>query len=460
MLSGISFAFVYALNLEQGQDKGALYHLLNPVIQDIVTAEAPADDLLPAPTSLSAMVAENRAALRRAVFVSEEQRDGMIRRTLVVGPGETLTSRLMAGGITRTEAAKALEAMRAYVNPRKIAVGQKVAVLFKRGDTGEVFSGLELRADPTKLVTVARLSEDGFKGQTKDVIPEKHRFAMRATVQDGIYESGLRAGIPAGVLNTLIKSYSYQVDFQREIKPGDRFETLYEQATDEDGHGVGDATLIYAALQVGPKILPIYRVAMPAGSFEYYDATGKSVRKGLLRTPVEGAHLTSGFGMRLHPILGFSRMHKGVDFGAPSGAPIYAAGAGIVEEAGYHSGYGRYIRLRHNGHLSTAYAHLRQFGRGITRGARINQGDVIGYVGASGIATGPHLHYEVLVDNQQVNPLTVNVATNIVLEGKQLMAFQDWRSKVHSAFEQLVAEAEARRGVKVAHNQINGEVAR
>lgn len=328
--------------------------------------------------------------------------------------------------------------------------------MFKRDAAGkDTFSGFELRSEALKMVSVSRVSEDSFKGVTRDVVPEKHRFAMRATVQDGVYESGLRSGIPAAVLNTLIKSYSYAVDFQRDIRPGDRIEVLYEQATDEDNRGVGDPTLIYAALQVGGKILPVYRVAMPGGSFEYFNASGESIKKSLLRTPVEGAHLTSGFGMRLHPIMGFSRMHKGVDFGAPSGAPIFAAGAGIVEDAGMHSGYGRYVRIRHSGHLSTAYAHMKQFGRGITRGARVNQGDVIGYVGSSGMATGPHLHYEVLVDNNQVDPTHVNVAMNAALTGKQLMAFQDWRSKVHSAFEQLVAANEnANPGLRVAHNTV------
>jgi murein DD-endopeptidase MepM/ murein hydrolase activator NlpD len=451
VLSGISFAFVYALNVKEGEDRGAVYRLVNPVIQDVSEQLfVAADDMeIRAPTLPPAPVPPP------VTFVAEEMRDGFMRRSLIIKEGETLTGKLLAAGVTRTEAAKAIEAMRAHHNPRKMMSNQRVTLLFKKdGEGKESFSGFEMYKESTRLLTVSRADEDSFKGAIKEVIPERRRFALRGMVEDSVYESGLRTGIPASVLTTLIKSYSYLVDFQREVKPGDRFEVLYEQPTNDEGLPAGEPTLIYAALQVAGKITPVYRVAMPGGAFEYYDAAGRSIRKGLLRTPVEGARLTSSFGMRLHPLLGFSRMHKGVDFGAPHGAPIYAAGAGVIEEAGTRSGYGRYVRIRHNGSLSTAYAHLSKFGRAITRGTRVAQGDVIGYVGSSGIATGPHLHYEVLVNNKQANPLKVKVTTNAPLEGKQLTAFQTWRAKVHNAFEQLVAEVESgKAGVKVAQSQ-------
>ncbi len=418
--------------------------LFGPVVQALIE---PADKGLPEETLAVSPI----AAPLRTVFTSEKEQDGVIRRTLVLAQGETLTSRLVGSGITRTETAKAMEALRARMNPRKIPSGRKVVLLFRRGEGGlESFTGLELRKTPVKLVSVERLSEGKFKSRIKDIVLEKRRFAVRGVVRNGIYESGLKNGVPAGVLNTMIKTYSYMVDFQREVRKGDRFEVLYEQATDDEGKGVGAATLIYAALQVGGKIMPAYRVAVLKDSYEYFNAAGRSIRKSLLRTPLKAARLTSKFGMRRHPILGYSRMHKGVDFGAPIGTPIYAAGAGLVEYAGARSGYGRYIRLRHNKRVSTAYAHLSRFARGLTRGTRVKQGQVIGYVGKTGIATGPHLHYEVLIDKRQVNPLKVKVATNAALSGTQLAAFQDWRSKVHSTFEALIAEAQG--AVKLAQN--------
>ena len=308
--------------------------------------------------------------------------------------------------------------MRGQVSPRRVRGGQEVVVLFTKDVDGDRFAGLELKPEATQLVTVTRLDGDRFVANSKTVAAERRRIALRGKINDSLFESGLKVGVPADVLNTMIRTYSYNVDFQRDVKEGDRFEVLFE-----DGP---TPTLIYAALEVEDKIMPIYRVAMPSGGYDYFDARGESIRKGLLRTPVEGAHLTSSFGMRMHPVLGYSRMHKGVDFGARYGSPIYAAGAGIVEEAGNKSGYGRYVRVRHNNEISTAYGHMSRIGRGLARGSRVNQGEIIGYVGTSGMSTGPHLHYEVLVKNNQVNPMGVNIAIASALNGRQLVAFQDW----------------------------------
>lgn len=446
LLSVTSFGLVYALNTGDEQEGDApasrnrfLQTLIEPLLQDkIVDEDQP--EATPAAVAAATPVATPEKP-KLTVFKSEEEKDGVIRRTLQIGRGETMTSRLIMAGVTRTEALRAMDALRVHVNPSKIRSGQSLVVLFTRGTDGEKFTGFEIRTQPEKLVTIARTDTNSFRAQLKDVQAERQRFAMRGVVDGSLYESGIKEGIPASILSTLIKTYSYSIDFQRDVKNGDRFEVLYEQPVDEAGAPAGTPVMIYAALQVAGRILPVYRVAMPGGVYEYYDAKGESVRKGLLRTPVEGARLTSGFGMRRHPLLGFSRMHKGIDFGAATGTPIYAAGSGVVEDAGPKNGYGRYVRIRHNNKISTAYAHMSQIGRGIVRGTRVAQGQVIGYVGSSGMSTGPHLHYEVLVDNQQVNPLTVAINTNVALAGRQLTAFQDWRGKIHGQFERLIAMA-------------------
>ncbi len=460
LVSITSFGLAVALCGDQDRDSSTgapksqfLQTLLQPLMQDGVAA-AEEEAAAAAPQAAAAVAGE--PARKLAIFKSEEERDGQIRRTLVVGKGETLTSRLIMAGVTRTEALRAIDAMRPHVQPTKIRSGQSVVLLYTKTQDGEQFSGFELRAQPSRLVTIARAGTNTFNAVLKDVQPERRRFAMRGTVDDSLYQSGLKAGIPASVLATLIKTYSYSIDFQRDVKDGDRFEVLFEQTVDEAGQPQDEPTLIYAALQIAGRIMPIYRVAMPGGTFEYYDAKGESIRKGLLRTPVEGARITSTFGMRVHPIMGFSRMHKGIDFGVPTGSPIYAAGNGVVEEAGWKSGYGKYVRIRHSNHVSTAYAHMSQFGRGLTRGSRVSQGQIIGFVGATGMATGPHLHYEVLVDNSQVNPLNVAINTNQPLGGRQLAAFQDWRGRVHGQFEQLIASND--NGMRTAQNNVSSTV--
>ena len=442
LLSLMSFGLVYALNADEKDPKPAF---VSSIVNEILAAgiiPSPSNDdqnLIVASASASVNTADPlNEAINAAVFKRVETKDGQIRRILVVGRGETLTARLVMAGISRTEILTTLEALRPHINPRKIRDGQEVAVLFSTDGTNERYTGLELH-DGLSVITISRNLSNSFQASLKTITPEKRRFAMRGSVRDSLYDSGVRLGIPSSVLSTIIKTYSHNIDFQRDVKEGDRFEVLYEQLVDTRGNTSGEATLIYAALQVEGKIVPIYRVATSGSSYEYFDARGESIRKGLLRTPVEGARITSGFGMRMHPLMGYSRMHKGVDFGVPQGSPIFAAGAGIIEEAERKSGYGMYVKIRHNNRVSTAYAHMSRYGRGITKGMRVAQGDVIGYVGSTGASTGPHLHYEVMVENAQVNPLSVDVPTGSSLAGKQLASFQEWRNKVHTQFEQIVA---------------------
>ena len=173
-----------------------------------------------------------------------------------------------------------------------------------------------------------------------------------------------------------------------------------------------------------------YRYTPKSGVTDYFDEKGQSVRKTLMRTPIDGARLSSGYGMRKHPILGYSRMHKGVDFAAPRGTPIYAAGDGVVEMAGRNGGYGNYVRLRHTGSYKTAYAHMRGFAKGIRAGVRVKQGQVIGYVGTTGRSTGPHLHYEVMVDNKQTNPRSIKLPSGETLKGADLKAYEVARQDI------------------------------
>jgi murein DD-endopeptidase MepM/ murein hydrolase activator NlpD len=244
--------------------------------------------------------------------------------------------------------------------------------------------------------------------------------------------------VPATVVVELIRNFSYDVDFQRDIQPNDRFEVMFERMVDEEGRTARNGKVLFADLILGGASHRIYRFTTPDGQVDYYNAKGESIRKALLRTPIDGAKLTSSFGSRMHPILGYTVAHKGVDFGAATGTPIMAAGAGTVVEADWKGAYGRYVKIRHNSGYSTAYAHLSQFGRNVKVGARVNQGEIVGYVGATGRVTGPHLHYEVLVNDKQINPMSAKVATGQKLEGKLLTAFNAEKGKIE---QQLAALA-------------------
>jgi murein DD-endopeptidase MepM/ murein hydrolase activator NlpD len=352
---------------------------------------------------------------------STQDANAATRVTLTVTDGKTLTNVLASADVTMNDAQAAVEAARKIYDPRRLKAGQVVTVSFKPGvaPASTVFQGFEIQADPLHLITVERGATGFSAGQT--ILPIRvETHALHGVIHNSLVESAQAAGLPYSITASLIRAFSYDVDFQREIQPEDRFKVLYTTQVTSTGSRPGE--VLYAELTLSGKVHAIYGVRRGDGAIDYFTRDGKSIKKGLLKTPVDGARLTSGFGMRMHPILGFTRMHKGVDFGVPTGTPIYAAGDGVIEFAGWAGGYGKFVKIRHNPHMETAYGHMSRIAA--TQGQQVHQGEVIGYVGMTGDATGPHLHYEVVKDGAQVNPINVTVPVNTGLEGNDLVAFR------------------------------------
>jgi murein DD-endopeptidase MepM/ murein hydrolase activator NlpD len=240
-----------------------------------------------------------------------------------------------------------------------------------------------------------------------------------------IYETALRNNIPKPVIEALIRIYSYDVDFQHKAQPGDSFDVLYAQDDEND--------VMFAALTTGGEVKKYYRFqTTDDGIVDYYDETGKSAKKFLVRKPVATGIMRSGFGARNHPLLGYYKMHTGVDWAAPLGTAIYASGNGTIEKVGWESGYGKYVRIKHSNGYETAYGHMTAFSRSTQPGARVRQGQVIGYVGSTGLSTGPHVHYEILVNGRFVDPLRVRLPRGRVLEGPLMANFDKSRERVDS----------------------------
>ena len=351
--------------------------------------------------------------------------------------GMTFTELLTTSGVANADALAVTGALSKVIDPRHLKSGQSVTLSFTRTGTQERLDSAVFQSEPTKEITIARNTSNAFAANVKTMPITREHFAAKAEIHTSLFEAGERTHVPHALMASFMRIYSHEIDFQRDIHPGDSFEILYDQPTAANGAPAGEGDIIYAALIVGGKTKPVYRVTFNDGTVDYFDERGQSVRRALLRTPVAAAHITSSFGMRMHPILGYSKMHQGVDFGAPQGAPIFAAGNGIVTEIDHKGSYGRYIRLRHNGKLETVYAHMSRFGDGLYRGAKVNQGEVIGYVGMTGRATGPHLHFEVHVNGKPVNPLSVNLPTGRVLEGGLLTAFKKGQTKIKQEFARL-----------------------
>ncbi|MDP9127274.1 MAG: M23 family metallopeptidase [Pseudomonadota bacterium] len=370
----------------------------------------------------------------------EANRSENVSRETELDEGQTFADLLSEAGASQAESLAAMNALAKVYDMHHLRAGQDVTLYFSRSTQQEIFNSAVFEPEATKEVTIARNSSGGFTATIAQIQVVRQRLAARAEINTSLRDAAEKAGIPHAIIASLIRVYSHEIDFQRDIHPGDRFEVLYDQPTTKNGKPVGEGSIIYATMEVGGKAKPVYRVTFSDNTVDYFDGSGKSVRRTLLRTPVAAAHITSGFGMRMHPILGYSKMHKGVDFGATTGTPIFAAGSGVIEEIGFKGGYGRYVRIRHNNQLETAYAHMSRFSTNLYRGARVSQGQVIGYVGMSGRATGPHLHFETLVNNQQVNPMSVNLPTGRILEGKLLAEFKQGEGRVQQEFQSLLSK--------------------
>jgi len=365
-----------------------------------------------------------------------------VQQKFRAGNGDTLAALLQRAGATGKDSYAAITAIKKHFNPRRFRKGQVVRVSYLPDDSEAAakaasigtFQGFSLRPDLETEIRVTR-TEDGKFTASKMDRPLKSSIARTdGVITSSLYVSGKKAGLPTSSLTELIRAYSWDVDFQRDIRKGDAFQVMYERVTDEDGKLVKSDRILFATLTLSGKPNTIYRFKTDDGNTGYFNEKGQSAQKALMRTPIDGARLSSGFGRRKHPILGYTKKHTGADFAAPRGTPFYAAGNGIITYAGNNGSYGRYIRIRHNANYSTAYAHMKGFARGMSKGKRVNQGQVIGYVGTTGRSTGPHLHYEILRNGRPTNPLRVRMPSGKTLKGGELKRFSAARDRIDGQF--------------------------
>jgi len=346
-------------------------------------------------------------------------------KTIAMGRGDTVAGLLQKKGVPGPQAYGAVKALSNHFDPRKVRSGQKFFIRLEPDDGGLYYlANFSMEVDPVKKVEIARIGEADYQSTLIEKEVKNHERGGAVQIENSFYGSALKAGIPEAIVAKMIHIYSWDIDFQRDIRQGDTIEVLYETVETQDGEVVDTGNVLYAAVTNRGKEIPMARFEMKSGKIDYFDPKGRSIRKQLMKTPVDGARISSGYGMRRHPVLGYNKMHKGMDFAAPTGTPIYAAGDGVVEKASRFSSFGNYIRIRHNGSLKTAYAHLNGYAKGVRAGTRVEQGQVIGYVGSTGRSTGPHLHYEVHLDGRQVNPGRLDLPTGEQLESKELETFK------------------------------------
>ncbi len=360
--------------------------------------------------------------------------------TLHVKAGDTLSGLLSTIDVDSNDRHLALLELNNVFDSSALKAGQSIHVTFLNSKTQPQgpyrIESLKLSITPLKEIWLSRVDEGIFLARVILKPVEMKLQKATGTIRGSLYKSAINANIPPAILQQMIQAYSYDVDFQRDIRNGQNFEALFEAGYTNNGEIATQGHLIYASLTIRGKVLQVY-LFRTKQTAQYYNHEGKSIKRGFLRTPVDGARISSGFGQRRHPVLGYTKMHKGIDFAAPTGTPIYAAGDGTIGYLGRYGSFGKYVRIDHGNNYQTAYAHMSRFGKGKRKGRRVSQGDIIGCVGTTGRSTGPHLHYEILKHGRQINPLSVKTLSTQKLEGLTRGIFLGFTRQVQYMMKQL-----------------------
>lgn len=348
-------------------------------------------------------------------------------KTVTLKPGDNLGPLLQRNGLSGQQAYRITQAFGEVYKPRNLRAGQDFNLHF----SGDNLDHLTFKPNVETTVFVDRLGED-YTARKINAEFKYETIGVKATVENSLYVDATRLGAPDKVVVQFANIYEYSVDFQRDIQPGDAFEMFFEVARDQKGQVVKAGDLLYTSFSPRGKTSEYWLFEDDKGRENFYDASGKTAKRKLRATPINGARLSSSFGRRKHPILGYRKMHAGVDFAAPRGTPILAAGSGTVERANRWGSFGNYIRIRHTDGYKTAYAHLKGFARGVKAGAYVKQDQVIGYVGTTGRSTGPHLHYEVIHHGKKINPRRLSQLSGKPLSKDQHPAFKLQREKIEA----------------------------
>jgi murein DD-endopeptidase MepM/ murein hydrolase activator NlpD len=386
-----------------------------------------------------------QTALETKAFAQAQLRPGMsapVSMMINVRPGESFESAVRRTGVGKDEAQQAVAMLGKAFDTVNIKAGMvfQAAVAKPLGAEGSAkLVGLSMRVGPATAVTLSRAFDGALHLHKMEETVVDQTTVAAGRMGGSLFASAQKAGATPELTAQVVKLFSHRLDFSRDVQPDDRFSMVFDRKVTASGRTISAGDLLFAEIRAKGAATRLYRFKAPGmAEAQYFDEFGKNIRSLLLRTPLDSVRITSSFGMRLHPILGFSRMHAGIDFGAPQGTPVYAAGDGVVEKAGWAGGYGRWLQIKHAGGYETGYGHLA--GWAVSAGQHVHQGQVVAYVGSTGLSTGPHLHYEIMVNGQKVNPSGFKAPSGTVLGGRELAAFKAEKSRIDGLIARQVAQ--------------------
>ena len=345
-----------------------------------------------------------------------------------ISVGETFHNILEEYSVKNSEIEQIKKELGKQINLNKLNVNQKFS--FTIDQTSSVVKEFVFQVSNTQKIYLSRKEEnDKFDQRILVTKLNKNIVYDESIILESLYKSASNQKIPAGIIVEFARIYGFQVDFQRDVRKRDSFQIMYEVFLDDKKNVIETGNILYANLKLSGEDNSLYYFDSKK-SEGHYDKSGKSVQKALMKTPINGARLSSSFGMRKHPIDGFNKMHRGTDFAAPMGTPIMASGNGVIKKAGWCGGGGNCVVIKHNSTYQTVYAHMSKFARGIRKGTRVKQGQTIGFVGSTGKSTGPHLHYEVIVNGKRINSQTLKLPSGKILRGNERKVFETKRIKL------------------------------
>ena len=355
-----------------------------------------------------------------------------------VSSGESLNIILEKYEIPKLEIKKIKKELSKKKNLNNLKINQLIKFTIDKSNQKKVINFFFPISRTKKIQLVRNLKNDNFEAKEITKNLNKKIIFKEGKISQSLYRSAIKSNILPNIIVEFARIYGFQVDFQRDIRKNDSYQIIYEIFQDEDGKIFETGKIIFANLILGGQENSLYLFIDKKKNGEHYDLNGKSVRKALMKTPINGARLSSSFGMRKHPILGFNKMHKGTDFAAKEGTPIMASGDGKIIRARWCGGGGNCIKIKHNSTYSTVYAHLSKFASGIKEGARVKQGRIIGYVGSTGMSTGPHLHYEVIENKKKINSQKLKLPSGKTLSGENRKLFEVAKIKIDVLKSELI----------------------
>ena len=355
--------------------------------------------------------------------------------------GDTIQKILKKFEVQNNEIQNIINQYKKYGNPNQLLAGNKIDIIIEKSSSTNKNTIVKFSVPITKSTTIAITKNEDNKIISNKIITKlyKKKILSENIIKKNLYSSAMEVNINPDTIIEFARIFGFEIDFQRDIRKHDYFRIIYEKYFDENGEFIKSGSTLYAHMSVNGREITLYKFGNDK-SYGYFNVNGKSVEKALMKTPINGARLSSSFGLRKHPILGFSKLHTGTDFAAPMGTPIMASGSGTITRAKWCGGGGNCIKIKHNSTYETIYAHMKSFGKGMKVGKKVRQGQIIGYVGSTGMSTGPHLHYEVIINGKKINSQKLKLPSGKVLKDDERKQFEIHRIKIDVLVAELIAK--------------------